>query len=111
MKNTCCQNPSTGTMEGVKQRNLPAGPTENDIMSRLLALEKKTSQLIPKTWQERVDELESMGMTTSDAQGAIDVEIMEGWRPSDYQPWMNLPLGADLSYEEMGKWLRKQGTK
>ena len=43
-----------------------------------------------KTWQERVNELEQEGFTTSDAQGAVDVEIMEGWRPSDYQPWMNL---------------------
>ena len=81
-------------MEVVKQRNLPAGPTTAN-----------------KTWQERVNELEQEGLTTSDAQGAVDVEIMEGWRPSDYQPWMNLPLGADLSYEDMGKWLRKQGSK
>ena len=93
-KNTCCQNPSAGTMEVVKQRNLPAGPTTAN-----------------KTWQERVNELEQEGLTTSDAQGAVDVEIMEGWRPSDYQPWMNLPLGAGCSYEEMGKWLRKQEAK
>lgn len=90
-------------MEVVKQRNLPAGPTEDDVMNRLLALEKKASQLIPKTWQERLDELEYMGMTTSDAQGALDVEIMEGWRPSDFKPWMLLPLGAGCSYDAMEK--------
>jgi hypothetical protein len=98
-KNSCCQNPDAGTIETVNEKNLPAGPTENDVMSRLLALEKKTSQLIPKTWQERVDELESMGMTTSDAQGAIDVEIMEGWRPSDFQPWMLVPMMTTKSYD------------
>ena len=44
-----------------------------------------------KTWEERVSELESEGLTRSDAQGAVDVEILEGWRPTDFQPWMLLP--------------------
>lgn len=82
--------------------------SDEEIMRRLLALEKETSQLVPKTWQERLDELEKMGMTTSDAQGALDVEIMEGWRPSDFKPWMLLPLGAGCSYEAMEKELGQQ---
>jgi hypothetical protein len=42
------------------------------------------------TWEERVTQLESEGLTRSDAQGAVDVEVLEGWRPSDFQPWMLL---------------------
>ncbi|NBW15162.1 MAG: hypothetical protein EBR82_44895 [Caulobacteraceae bacterium] len=44
----------------------------------------------PTTWEERVTQLEEQGLTRSDAQGAVDVEILEGWRPSDFQPWMLL---------------------
>ena len=42
----------------------------------------------PTTWEERVTQLEQEGLTRSDAQGAVDVEILEGWRPTDFQPWM-----------------------
>ena len=49
------------------------------------------------TWEERVTQLEEQGLTRSDAQGAVDVEILEGWRPSDFQPWM-------LSPTPTGKW-------
>jgi len=42
------------------------------------------------TWEERVTQLEAEGLTRSDAQGAVDVEILKGWRPSDFQPWMLL---------------------
>ncbi|NBW14080.1 MAG: hypothetical protein EBR82_39395 [Caulobacteraceae bacterium] len=42
----------------------------------------------PMTWEERVTQLEGEGLTRSDAQGAVDVEILEGWRPTDFQPWM-----------------------
>lgn len=42
------------------------------------------------TWEERVTQLENEGLTRSDAQGAVDVEVLEGWRPSDFQPWMLL---------------------
>jgi hypothetical protein len=45
----------------------------------------------PMTWEERVTQLEAEGLTRSDAQGAVDVEILEGWRPTDFQPWMLLP--------------------
>ena len=44
-----------------------------------------------KTWEERVSQLEAEGYDRSDAQGAVDVEILKGWRPSDFQPWMLLP--------------------
>ena len=45
----------------------------------------------PMTWEERVTQLEAEGLTRSDAQGSVDVEILEGWRPTDFQPWMLLP--------------------
>lgn len=89
-ENNRCQKAKVGAIETVKAKTLPASTPAN------------------KTWQERVNELEQEGLTTSDAQGTVDVEIMQGWRPSDFQPWMNLPLGAGCSYEEMGKWLREQ---
>ena len=44
-----------------------------------------------QSWEERVSELEAEGLTRSDAQGAVDVEILEGWRPRDFQPWMMPP--------------------
>lgn len=44
-----------------------------------------------QSWEERVSELEAEGLTRSDAQGAVDVEILEGWRPRDFQPWMLVP--------------------
>lgn len=44
-----------------------------------------------QSWEERVSELEAEGLTRSDAQGAVDVEILEGWRPSDFQQWMLPP--------------------
>lgn len=88
-KNSSCQKSIERTIETVNDKNLPAPAN--------------------KTWEERVSELESEGLTRSDAQGTVDVEIMQGWRPSDFQPWMNLPMGAGCSYEEMGKWLREQG--
>ncbi|NDG63828.1 MAG: hypothetical protein EBY29_10245 [Planctomycetes bacterium] len=44
-----------------------------------------------QSWEERVSELEAEGLTRSDAQGAVDVEILKGWRPTDFQPWMLLP--------------------
>jgi hypothetical protein len=47
------------------------------------------------TWEERVTQLENEGLTRSDAQGGVDVEILEGWRPSDFQPWMLLPKITD----------------
>lgn len=47
--------------------------------------------VMPRTWQERVSQLEAEGYTQSDAQGAVDVEILEGWRPTDFEPWMLLP--------------------
>jgi hypothetical protein len=50
-----------------------------------------TEDNIMITWEERVSQLEAEGFTRSDAQGAVDVEILEGWRPSDFQPWMLLP--------------------
>jgi hypothetical protein len=40
---------------------------------------------------EMLTQLEAEGLTRSDAQGAVDVEILEGWRPTDFQPWMLLP--------------------
>ncbi len=43
------------------------------------------------TWEERVTQLEAEGCDRSDAQGGVDVEILNGWRPSDFQPWMLLP--------------------
>ena len=43
------------------------------------------------TWEERVTQLERLGYTRSDAQGAVDIEILEGWRPTDFQPWMLPP--------------------
>lgn len=43
------------------------------------------------TWEERVTQLEAVGYTRSDAQGAVDIEILEGWRPRDFQPWMLIP--------------------
>ena len=52
---------------------------------------KDTWKDLGRTWEERVGELEAEGYTRSDAQGAVDVEILEGWRPSDFQPWMLLP--------------------
>lgn len=50
--------------------------------------------MMPQTWEERVSQLEAEGFTRSDAQGAVDVEILNGWRPSDFQPWMLLPYLA-----------------
>jgi len=47
----------------------------------------------PTTWEERVTQLEEQGLTRSDAQGVVDAEILEGWRPSDFQPWMLLKEG------------------
>ena len=47
-----------------------------------------------QSWEERVSQLEAEGLTRSDAQGAVDVEILEGWRPRDFQPWMLPPYLA-----------------
>jgi len=46
------------------------------------------------TWEERVTQLEAEGFTRSDAQGAVDVEILNGWTPSDFQLWMLPPYLA-----------------
>jgi len=54
----------------------------------LLNIIKDRMGAINPTWEERVTQLEQEGLTRSDAQGAVDVEILEGWRPTDFQPWM-----------------------
>ena len=48
------------------------------------------------TWEERVTQLEAEGMTRSDAQGVVDVEILDGWRPTDFQPWMDIRANSRL---------------
>jgi len=65
--------------------------TDNEKLSAILPNGGRFFQFGAKTWEERVSELEAEGLTRSDAQGAVDVEILEGWRPRDFQPWMLLP--------------------
>lgn len=52
---------------------------------------KKNPKKSKMTWEQRVRQLEEEGLDRSDAQGVVDVEIMEGWRPSDFKPWMLPP--------------------
>jgi hypothetical protein len=63
-----------------------------------------------QSWEERVSELEAEGLTRSDAQGAVDVEILEGWRPRDFQPWMLLEGHNPFTRLDKGV-IRKRNTQ
>jgi hypothetical protein len=63
--------------------------TTTDQLLQLVMNDAEMERMtMPMTWEERVTQLEEEGLTRSDAQGAVDVEILEGWRPTDFQPWM-----------------------